>query len=321
VGRLALVAILLLSARPLPASPETIDEGVRLFEARRFPEAKVFFLRFAGADASSAEADYYLGRLFINEDDYDQAIAWLERSVALRDGSPEHHLWLGRAYAEKTLISNFFRRASLAPKVREQFERAVELDPDNLDARLNLVDFHLQAPGIVGGSLDKAIEQAAEIKKRDPIQGHLAYGRIDHDQKKDDLAEREYLAAIHESPSSAMPRLQLGDLYQALGRYDDAFRVFEEIVRTDPGQMVAMYQIGRTAVLSGRNLDRAAECLRLYLGYRPGDNDPNLGWAHFRLGQVLEKKGSADAAKREYAAAVAADPRNKEAKSALRRIS
>jgi tetratricopeptide (TPR) repeat protein len=321
VRALAVAALLLLAAGPIPAAPETIDAGVRLFEARRFPEAKAFFEKLAAVSPPSAEADYYLGRLFINEDDYDQAIAWLAKAVALRDGSSEYHLWLGRAYAEKTLISNIFRRASLAPKVREQFERAVEIDPNNLDARLNLVDFHLQAPGIVGGSLDKAIEQAAEIGKRDPIRGHVASGRIDHDQKKDDEAEREYLAAIREAPASPLPRLELGGLYQALGRYDDAVRVFEEIVAADPNQMVAMYQIGRTGVLSGKNLDRAAECLRTYLRYRPGDNDPNLGWAHFRLGQVLELGGSADGAKREYEAAVAADPRNKEAKAALRRIS
>jgi len=314
-------AFLSVAAGPLHASPAAIDEGVRLFEARKFPEAKAFFEKLVGASAPSAEADYYLGRLFINEDDYDQAITWLSKAVALRDGSSEYHLWLGRAYAEKTLISNIFRRASLAPKVKEQFERAVELDPGNLDARLNLIDFHLQAPGIVGGSLDRAMEQAAEIRKRDPLRGHVAYGRIDHDQKRDDLAEQEYLAAIRESPSSAVPRLQLGDLYQSLERYDDATRVFEEIVRADPNQMVAMYQIGRTAVLAGRNLDRAAECLRLYLQYLPGDNDPNLGWAHFRLGQVLERAGSPEAAKREYEAAVAADPKNKDAKAALRRIS
>ncbi len=65
-------------------------------------------------------------------------------------------------------------KMSMAPKLRDAFEKTVQLDPNNLDARESLLQFYLQAPSVVGGGKDKAQAQAREIAKRDPARGHLA---------------------------------------------------------------------------------------------------------------------------------------------------
>ena len=62
----------------------------------------------------------------------------------------------------------------LAPRIRAHFERAVELDADYLDARKRLVDFYTQAPGFMGGGLDKARAQVAEIERIDAHEGRVA---------------------------------------------------------------------------------------------------------------------------------------------------
>ena len=49
------------------------------------------------------------------------------------------------------------------------------LNPELLAARLDLLSFYLQAPSLVGGSVEKAKIQAAEIAKRDASQGNLAW--------------------------------------------------------------------------------------------------------------------------------------------------
>jgi len=53
----------------------------------------------------------------------------------------------------------------LALKVKQHFERAVELNPDNLDARADLKEYYEKAPGFLGGSVEKARQQAEEIAK------------------------------------------------------------------------------------------------------------------------------------------------------------
>ena len=68
-----------------------------------------------------------------------------------------------------------FRRMSLARHTRDEFEHAVELDPNNLDARWALVQYYELAPGYLGGSEQKAEQQAEEISKRDPSFGKRAF--------------------------------------------------------------------------------------------------------------------------------------------------
>ena len=49
--------------------------------------------------------------------------------------------------------------------------KAIELDPKNIRARNSAMEFCRQAPGFLGGGMDKAYEQATEIKKLDPVRG------------------------------------------------------------------------------------------------------------------------------------------------------
>ena len=52
-----------------------------------------------------------------------------EKAVSLQPNNGEYHLWLGRTYGEKADASSFIHAAGLAKKVRNEFERAVQLDP------------------------------------------------------------------------------------------------------------------------------------------------------------------------------------------------
>mgnify|MGYP001564492856 CR=1 FL=1 len=85
-------------------------------------------------------------------------------------------------------------------EVRREFERAVELDPNNLEARSDLLEFYLEAPRAFGGGLDKARQQADVIARLSKAEGHSARARIAMKEKRYDHAEREYRAAIHADP-------------------------------------------------------------------------------------------------------------------------
>jgi hypothetical protein len=71
-----------------------------------------------------------------------------------------------------------FHRTSLARHTRDELERAVELDPNHLDARWGLVQYYALAPGYLGGSEEKARQEAEEISKRDAALGKRAFDFI-----------------------------------------------------------------------------------------------------------------------------------------------
>jgi len=106
---------------------------------------------------------------------YQQAAAWLERAIEVDGTQATYYLWLGRTYGYQAQQAPSGEQFFLARKVRKCLEKAVELNPDLVDARVDLISFYLQAPSLLGGSVDKAKLQAAEIAKRDPEQGKLAW--------------------------------------------------------------------------------------------------------------------------------------------------
>jgi cytochrome c-type biogenesis protein CcmH/NrfG len=180
---------------------------------RNHAEAKVVLTTLASGQNPDARAACYLGRIAMRADDAKQATEWFEAATRLEPDNPDYHLWLGRADGARARESSKLSQIGLAKKIRAQFERASTLDPENLEARSSLIDYYLQAPGMLGGSVDKARQQAAEIRKRDAYRGALADARIAEDQKDLAGAERSYQEAVRTRPDSLNARYALGSFY------------------------------------------------------------------------------------------------------------
>ena len=93
-------------------------------------------------------------------EDLNRAESPCKKAVALDPNNGRYHRWLGHVYGEKAARANFLSAAGLAGKTRQELERAVELSPHDVDSRVDLAEFYLEAPGIVGGGHDKARAQA-----------------------------------------------------------------------------------------------------------------------------------------------------------------
>jgi tetratricopeptide (TPR) repeat protein len=312
----ALLALWLGAAGDAAAAGGT-DEAIRLFEARQLARARPLLEAAVRGDPSDAKAAFYLGRVLLSANEVDRSIEWMEKAVSLDARRVEYHLWLGRAYGSKAMRANVFQQASLAGKVRREFERASALDPNNLEARFGLLEFYLRAPGVMGGSVAKSREEAAEIARRDPLQGHRAAGRVAEYEKRFEAAREEYAAALKEFPEKSEPYYWLGSFYERRKDFARAFEAYEKLLEKKPERLSACYQIGRAAAVSGERLDRGVECLKLYLSDAFDSDEPSLALAHQRLGMLYEKKGSKDLARAEYIAAVSLDPSLQEARKAL----
>jgi len=262
------------------------------------------------------------GRAAINRGDSDAAIELLEKSIAQGPPSAEAHFQLGRAYLSKVQQLGMMSAMTYGPKAKGEFERAVTLDPKHLEARLGLVQFYAAAPAMMGGSPEKALEQAEAIKAIDGLYGHRAYSFIHSQLKEPELAKKEYLDAIREQPKSPKPHSYFGQyLVNVEKSYAAAFAEFETALRLDPSYMPAYYHLGRTAALGSGNLARGEGSLKKYLAYTPKENEPTLASAHSYLGAIYEKEGKKTEAKRSYEAALKLNPTLKDASEGLKRVS
>lgn len=319
--RFAAAAALAFAAAPLRAQgADPAAAGVRLFNSGRYTEARAQLDAVAKADPRNGTAAFYLGRIELAEGDGEGAAGWLERATRIDARNSSYFYWLGNAYGRQALRASRIKQARLAGRIRGAYERAVALDPNNLDARSGLLQYYVIAPGFMGGSIGKAREQAREIGKRSPFRGNLANGVIAERQKDRAAAEREYAAAVAAAPDSVIAYNVLGDLYRRTGRYDQAFATFERMRRALPNEASALYFIGRTSAVSGQRLADGEQALKQYIAANRKDTDPPLASAHFRLGVIYEKQGKRDEARQAYEATLKIDPGQGEAREGLKRV-
>ena len=317
------VVVLLAATLWLPnvlAGQNGETDGVRLFEAGKYKEAKTVFEPAFKANTRDAAAAFYLGRIALEEHKNDRAADYFETATKLDPRSTTYFLWLGRAYGREAQQANVLRQPGLAKRTKSAWERAIELDPDNLDARSDLIQYYVQAPGFLGGSTSKAIEQAEAIRERNALRGYLELGALYERDKKLADAEKAYLAASKERSDRHVGTYRLGLFYQNTGAFDKAFDLFEAMIAANPTEFGALFQIGKTGAMSGQRLDRSAEALEAYLKTTPGRNDPTLAAAHWRLGMVHERRQDLQRAKAEYETAVRLDPTLKPATESLKKL-
>lgn len=272
------------------------------------------------AKSGSVEARVQHTRLLVEQRKAKEAIAYAEDTVEQSPRSAMAHYWLGRAYGARIGQVGMLSQVSLAPKIRASFERAIELDPEQHAARSALVEFHLQAPAIVGGSVEEARRQADELLRRDPPRGHYARGRVLAKEGKAEQARQAFIAAHAARPGEAEYRMAAGLAHQQSGDWDRSFAIFQAWTREDPKAAGAWYQLGRAAAVSGQRLEVGAAALRHYLTLpaKAGEPEPKHAW--YRLGQVLVHAGDKAGARAAFQQALKADPKFAEPKAELAKL-
>ena len=117
------------------------------------------------------------------------AIPMAERCVAERPRSAWCHSALGRLYGGEAMTSGMLAGMRYAGRIKDAFEKAVQLAPAEHDMRSDLVSYYLAAPAIVGGGAGKAMSSAQDYAKIDPWRGAVMVSRVLAYERKFDAAE------------------------------------------------------------------------------------------------------------------------------------
>jgi tetratricopeptide (TPR) repeat protein len=295
------------------ASAQSLDTGVKLFEAKKYADAKAFFSPYA---EKNAEAAYYMGRI-IGAQNEDNAAEWFERAMKMNPNSSVYVEWYGRALGDEASRASKFKLPFLARKVKAAFEKAVALDPNNIDAREDLMQYYIRAPGMLGGSREKAREIALDVKRRNAYRGGFDVASVCLGDKDFACAERELMMLKDAYPDSATVYSQLAAYYASRNQFEQSFALIDARLKADPGDMAAVFALGRTGALSGQNLDRAEKALKSYLASPPAVNAVPPASVHYRLGMVYDKQGKTELARGEYNTALQLNPKFEDPKKAL----
>jgi tetratricopeptide (TPR) repeat protein len=272
---------------------------------------------FSRVNPRNADGWVALARARLMAGKAEPAIAAAQKATQLAPGNAQAFFLLGNAYGMRIGQVGMLSKMSIAPKLRDAFERTVRLDPGQLEARGDLVSYYLQAPSILGGGIEKARAQAVEIGKRDAAQGLLARAGIARFEHKGDLAMSLYRNALAAKPHDRDTRLAVMMGYEQMERWSDAFDLLHAWAVEDPSAGAAWYQTGRASALSGLHADEGIAALQRYLAMPHADDDVDNTHALYRLGQIQAKAGRKADARASWQQALKLDPGFTEAKEAL----
>jgi tetratricopeptide (TPR) repeat protein len=313
-------AIVLLMSNCALAAPAPTTPPRELLRAGRIDEAIAALKSRLQVNSQDGEIHHLLCRSYYSIQRWDEAITNCESAVAFQPDNSDYHLWLGRAYGEKADSSNFVVAIELAKKVRDQFERAVQVDPGNLPARSDLAEFYVEAPGFVGGGKSKARNQAELIAKPDPAAAHWILAILAEKEKKYDLAEQEFRQALQAGGYQTKQWLDLASFYRRRGRLDEMEDAVNKVGAAPANQRYLMFDAAQMLFRAGRNFTGAAQMLRTYINNGPPNEDAPIFEAHYLLGSILEKLGDRNAAVQEYRTSLAMASGYQRAQNALRRL-
>src|SRR5260370_31735928 len=158
----------------------------------------------------TAENYFLVGRDYFGLGQFKQATENFQKATSLDPKNSDYALWLGRTWGRRAEAASPITAPVAAGRARTCFELAVKLDPRNQEAVNDLFDYYLNAPGIMGGGLDKAAAVAKHIAELDEAEGHFAQAQLADRRKQYDAAEQQLrrameLAPRHVGPVTALP--------------------------------------------------------------------------------------------------------------------
>lgn len=290
--RALVLAIGLMIATSLPAnSADRFHEVEALLDDNRYAEAIERLSAMPEANDNAGQVSYYLAMAQLRRGDIQEAEDNVEIAIDRDDNNARFHALKGAIHTQQVQDAGLFGKMSLAGDIREAFERAVELAPERIGYRQNLLGFYLHAPGIAGGSTARGREQAKAIAKLDKAAGNRAFLQVHFAEEKVDDAARRFERAVAAAPEDVVLYRIANAGFSALEAWEQTRHVVSAWHNNRPNDPEARYQLGRLAALSGRYLDEGESALREYLETEHAPPLPGAAWAHFRLGLVLRHAG------------------------------
>src|SRR5436305_6999070 len=303
-----------------------------------------------------AETLYLLSKIKGAFHEHDEALRLAEAAVKANPNKAAYHLQLADVLSQDIDKVSLFKKMSLGSRIHSEIETAYKLEPKNTDCMWGMMRYYEQAPGIAGGSKEKAHQMAEEIGRINASTGYMAQAELARTEKQTEKLEELYLNAVKADPKNISALVSLAGFYgsDAQKKYDLAERYAKQALDLDPSRTApysvsaqiaavrqswdkidvwlsqseqanhddlnAFYQAGRTLLQLNQELGRAERYLRKYLTQEPEGLAPTLAAAHWRLALVLEKLGRKPEAVKELEESLRLQPDFENAKKDLKRL-
>ncbi len=267
----------------LLASDATLDQARKLYNLTDF-DSSLKILR--AIPTKDAEVYDLIGRNLYMEGEFKKASEAFEGALAADPSNSNYALWLGRSYGRRAETSSPFTAPGYASKARQYFEKAVQLNGRNLEALSDLFEYYMEAPGFLGGGLDKAQALVPQMAQINEAEAQWAQAKLAEKHKEYSTAEAHLRRAIEAGPQQVGRFIELARFLSKQGRYQEADESIARAEKIAPNNPRLLYAKADIYIKSGRNLQVAKELLQRYISSNLSPDDPPRSDAVKLLKQV-----------------------------------
>ena len=309
------LAFLCLIPATAPAASPTLPE--KLIEAGHWKRARVLVEARLKQDPQDALANFLLSQIRAAFGDRNSPLPLAEKAEALDPATARYHRQVAEVLGVAAQHANVFQQLLLARRFRKEIDAALALDPHDIQALRDLIEFYLLAPAVAGGDGRKAETTAARIAAIDSAAGFLAQARIAEFHRDKSAEESLLRRAVEAAPADYGARIALARLTQneaearaalALdpGRVDaycilasmDAGRgdwqaldaILAAAARAVPDDAAPFYRAAEALRATGSGPARAEGYLRIYLEQPPEGNEPSAAEARAELSRCEKSR-------------------------------
>jgi tetratricopeptide (TPR) repeat protein len=238
------------------------------------------------AKAGDGPTQELIGKSYFMLGEYKKAAEAFEHATAVSPNSSVYFHWLGKAQGRRAESASPFTAPAYASKARQAFEKAVELDGKNIEAINDLFSYYLEAPGFLGGGLDKAADLAKRIQGLDPVEYHYAMAQI-YDKRKDYRgAESHFRRAFELAPRQVGRIIDLARYLSTHGKATESETLFLQAEKIAPNEPRVLFERANHYIRTKQNLPAAKALLERYLKSPLSVDDPPRSEAEKLLRQA-----------------------------------
>jgi tetratricopeptide (TPR) repeat protein len=224
----------------------------------------------------------------------------------------------------------------------KELDKAVAAQPDRQDLKLLRANFYVRAQryddaiATFKGLLDKQL--SLPVDKQQNL-ADLYFRLAESYRRKGDInvAAEMFRKSSKAAPNSTLPLMQLGLILETIGPVDQAKAVYEQILKLDPNNAIALNNLAYRKAEEGLDLDAALTMAQHARQIQPNatamadtlgwiyikknlsadaerifkdlvEKDPSNSTFHYHYGLALKQKGDKSSARREFEAALKDKP-------------
>ena len=181
-------------------------------------------------------------------------------------------------------LAQAFEGLQRFPEMVDELRRTIDLDKNNLDARIKLGNYYLAFSGGQAQLIDEAERLAKEIIEHDPnnIEGHILMGSILFSRNDRDKAFAELNHAVELNPNRVESYLSLAKFYIVTGERNKAEDLYKKAISIEGNSALAHSEYGKF-LTQGNRLPEAEAELTKAVEVGPKDRNARFTLASFYL--------------------------------------